>query len=284
MADHARTAFLHAGCRQRQVVNVLGAGEQRDRVVATGAVASLFRSAVCREVLLNRLERRIHGREAMGARLPLGIDLLMAAGRAARRRVAQHRRIDQVPAVRAGIGRSKRDCHGTRRISPGTPTDCTRPAPAISAGCRGHGDSCHDDQQPPASARTRSPPRTNRRTPRETRASSRASCRRAQERQHQVHADQDRRDNAADQVHEIPGRADLRADRCLPGQPQTADDTGRHQARPRSSPRSSPPSPSARTRRGSAGPRTNRTARRTGVRPPCAAAPGTAATDENGAR
>jgi hypothetical protein len=95
VADHAGTAFLHAGRREAQVVDVLGPGKQRNWVMAAGAIARLGRLAVGRELLLHGLERRIHGREAMGARLPLGVNLLVATCRTAGLRVAQNRRVDQ---------------------------------------------------------------------------------------------------------------------------------------------------------------------------------------------
>lgn len=61
------------------MAHVLGTGEERDRVVAAGAIAGFGGASFIREDLLHSLERWVHGREPVGAGLPLGKDLLVAA-------------------------------------------------------------------------------------------------------------------------------------------------------------------------------------------------------------
>ena len=63
--------------------DVLGAGEQRDRIVAATAVACRLGSVLLRHDALHLLKQGVHGRIAVGAGLPLGENLGVAVAGAA---------------------------------------------------------------------------------------------------------------------------------------------------------------------------------------------------------
>ena len=104
VAGDARDAFVHSRRREALRVQVLGAGEQRDRVVTAGAVAGLGGFTLLGEAALHLLEGRVHGGEPVSARLPLLEDLLVAARRAAGARARQQLGLDQAQVVGAGEG------------------------------------------------------------------------------------------------------------------------------------------------------------------------------------
>src|SRR5690606_15542951 len=96
VAGEARDPFLialQAGQLALVRGDVLRAREQRDRIVAAGAVARGRRSVLPRHRELDRLERLVHRRVAVRRRQPLGDDLRVTAGRAASPRPGEQPRI-----------------------------------------------------------------------------------------------------------------------------------------------------------------------------------------------
>ncbi len=108
VAHHAGVAFLHARRGEVHVLDVLSAGKEGDGIVAAGAIAGFGGRAVLGEGLLHSLEGRIHGGEAVGAGLPFGQDLLVAAGGAAGFGVGQDFGVDQHAVISTGVGGGKR--------------------------------------------------------------------------------------------------------------------------------------------------------------------------------
>jgi hypothetical protein len=111
VADETRHAFLVAReIAQVLDADVLRAREERDRVVASAAVARRHRTVLRRHHALDRLERRIHRRVAMRARLPFAVDLLVAVRRAARRRPGERARVEAL--ARRGLRETGRERTG----------------------------------------------------------------------------------------------------------------------------------------------------------------------------
>ena len=94
VTDHTGDAFLVAWRRQVVAVQVLAAGEQRDGVMAAGAVARRLGAVVGGHGALHALEERRHCRVAVRARLPLGEDLGVAARHTAALRTCQVARLE----------------------------------------------------------------------------------------------------------------------------------------------------------------------------------------------
>ena len=60
VADNAGDSFLHAGCRERLVVDVLGTGEQGNGIMAAGAIPRFRRLPLLSKKLLHGLKWRVH--------------------------------------------------------------------------------------------------------------------------------------------------------------------------------------------------------------------------------
>ena len=87
---------------------VLGAGEQRDGIVAAAAVARGLRAILLGHDLLDSLEQHVHGGPAVRTHAPLVQDLRVAARRTAGLRAGQRARVEGATGVRARQARGER--------------------------------------------------------------------------------------------------------------------------------------------------------------------------------
>ena len=83
VAYDTRNALIGSVSAQRHVSDIFGATEERDGIVTTGTVSCGFGCFFLNHYILHSLKYDIHRCITMGAGLPFGQDLLVAACRAA---------------------------------------------------------------------------------------------------------------------------------------------------------------------------------------------------------
>src|SRR5512143_82623 len=106
------------GARQLRREDHLRAGEERDRVVAAAAVARRLGAVLLRHLRLDALEGGVEGGPAVRGDGPLGVDLAVAAARAARGGAGELARVDRPAVLRARQARGERAVLSPGRLVP----------------------------------------------------------------------------------------------------------------------------------------------------------------------